>query len=322
MKTEIACPIWGGEHKAILYRKQEEQEFFVTSDDLIDSPRTGGMYRIETEVYTWIHPDRLNDKRKIMLTRWIYNQRKKEGLPLVTRGIVHSIIYSSEYNTPSTSKRAEMLLRYLVDRTKTIGDRLHLEKYGAKTLIVSESLDWGEVLSLLKYLVKKEFIESGGIRYPPKCTLIVTAEGHMHVEKPIVGLDSNQAFVAMWFDPEMSIVYDQGIVPAIEAAGFKPYRADREHYLNKIDDQIIAEIRNSRFLIADMTHGNDGARGSVYFEAGLAIGIGMPVIYTCREDMFNKLHFDTRQYPHTDWNNEDIETFRLSLENKIRATIV
>ena len=320
---EIDCPIWGNEHKATLHHKQERHEFPVTRDDLIESPRTGGMYRMETEAFVWIYPSRLNSKRQMMLTKWIYNQRKQgEGSPLVTREIVHSFVYSTNTSTPSTSKRAEMLLRYLRDRTKTIGDRLPFEKFGEKILIVSESLEWREVSSLLEYLSRKGFVESRTIHNPPRCAPVITAEGHMHIEESAMDPNSDQAFVAMWFNQEMDSIYDNGIAPAIEASGFKPYRVDREHYLGKIDDQIIAEIRQSRFLIADMTHGDDGARGSVYFEAGFALGLNIPVIYTCRKDMFNKLHFDTRQYPHIDWTNEDIKTFRQNLENKIRATVV
>ena len=65
----------------------------------------------------------------------------------------------------------------------------------------------------------------------------------------------------------------------------------------KIDDEIIAEIRRSAFLIADFT----GHRGGVYFEAGYAMGHGLPVIWTCRKDEMDKLHFDIRQYNCIDW---------------------
>ena len=93
----------------------------------------------------------------------------------------------------------------------------------------------------------------------------------------------------------------------------------QKEHVNKIDDEIIAEIRRSRFLVADFTQGQDGARGGVYFEAGFAFGLGIPVIYTCRKDMIEKLAFDTRQYNHIFWEcNEDL---RRSLGNRIAATI-
>ena len=65
--------------------------------------------------------------------------------------------------------------------------------------------------------------------------------------------DSKQAFVAMWFDDTMKDAYDQGISPAIEDAGYRAVRIDQKDHNNKIDDEIIAEIRRSRFLVADFT---------------------------------------------------------------------
>ena len=59
--------------------------------------------------------------------------------------------------------------------------------------------------------------------------------------------------------------------------------------------------------------------GGVYYEAGFAFGLGLPVIYTCREDMVDKIHFDTRQYHHTVWKTA--EGLRESLKNRIVALI-
>jgi nucleoside 2-deoxyribosyltransferase len=53
------------------------------------------------------------------------------------------------------------------------------------------------------------------------------------------------------------------------------------------------EIRACRFLIADLTHANNGA----YWEAGFAEGLGKPVTYTCKKSEFAKAsHFDTNHH--------------------------
>ena len=96
-------------------------------------------------------------------------------------------------------------------------------------------------------------------------------------------------------------------------------RIDRDPSVDKIDDAIIAEIKRSRFLIADFTHGEDGARGGVYYEAGYAHGLGIPVIFTCRKDKINELHFDTRQYAHIVWDSP--EELRTLLRDRILARI-
>ena len=96
-------------------------------------------------------------------------------------------------------------------------------------------------------------------------------------------------------------------------------RIDRDPSVDKIDDAIIAEIRRSRFLIADFTHGEDGARGGVYYEAGYAHGLGIPVIFTCHKDKIDELHFDTRQYAHIVWDSP--EELRTLLRDRILARI-
>ncbi len=124
----------------------------------------------------------------------------------------------------------------------------------------------------------------------------------------------DQAFVAMWFSPDMDSASEDGIKPALKDAGYDPLRIDMREHNDKIDDKIIAEIRKSGLLVADFT----GQRGGVYFEAGFAMGLGIPVIWTCREDDVDELHFDTRQYNHIVWSSP--EDLREKLYNRVEAT--
>jgi hypothetical protein len=77
----------------------------------------------------------------------------------------------------------------------------------------------------------------------------------------------------------------------VQAAGYTPVIVNAVEHVNKIDDEIISQIRNARFLVADFT----GHRGGVYFEAGFALGLGLPVFWTCKKDHLDHLHFDVRQ---------------------------
>ena len=148
---------------------------------------------------------------------------------------------------------------------------------------------------------------------------IVTVNGYGLIGEESATPDSTQAFVAMWFSEEMDDAYWNGIRPAIEEAGYKPLRIDLKPDVKKIDDEIFAEIRRSRFLVADMTQGDDGARGGVYFEAGLAEGLGLPVLYTCHKDRMNLLAFDTRQFFHIEWDTP--KELRKDLATRIRARV-
>ena len=76
---------------------------------------------------------------------------------------------------------------------------------------------------------------------------------------------------------------------------------------------IIGKIKSSKIVIADFS----GQRNSVYFEAGLAMGLTIPVIWTCRKDEVANLSFDTRQYPHILWETK--EDLKEQLRNRIKT---
>ena len=123
----------------------------------------------------------------------------------------------------------------------------------------------------------------------------------------------------MWFDKSMNEAYEIGVRPGIEKSGYMAVRIDRQEHNNRIDDEIIAEIRRSRFVVADFTQGDEGARGGVYYEAGFAHGFGIPVIFSCRADCLKRVHFDTRQYNHIVWTKHD--ELRDAIRNRIVATV-
>ena len=162
---------------------------------------------------------------------------------------------------------------------------------------------------VLDYMIGKNWIGRSESGY------YITDIGYDHLEKDTP--NTGQAFVAMWFSDSMNEIYKKGIAPAIENSGYNPLRIDRKDFLGRIDDEIIAEIRRSIFVVADFSHGDGGVRGSVYYEAGFAHGLDIPVIYLCRKG--SDLAFDTNHYPHIIW--ETPEELRTQLSNRIWALI-
>lgn len=115
----------------------------------------------------------------------------------------------------------------------------------------------------------------------------------------------------------MQTIYDNAISAGILDAGYKPHRVDQREYNDKIDDEIIVQIKRSRFIVADFT----GHRGGVYYEAGFAKGLGLEVIFTCRNDDMENLHFDIRQYNCIDWAEDKLTDFRKKLSNRIERSL-
>ena len=91
-----------------------------------------------------------------------------------------------------------------------------------------------------------------------------------------------------------------------------------------MDNRMQLAIKRSRFLLADISGGNNGA----YWEAGYAFGLGKPVIYSCRraewDDRHNKdgkPHFDVNHHTTVIWDEDNAEKARKDLKAIIRNTI-
>jgi hypothetical protein len=79
-------------------------------------------------------------------------------------------------------------------------------------------------------------------------------------------VESRTAFMAMQFgDAEFNRVVNDCLKPSVEAAGFELRLLTDGQPAGLIDDQLRVALRTARFVIADLTHGNNGA----YWEEGL-----------------------------------------------------
>ena len=220
--------------------------------------------------------------------------------------------------TPSFQDRVHRLLHAIHAMVPTLDGRLEIKEHEgtliAKTWCANrEELDY----LLVTYLVSEaKYLQL----YPLYAHRVVsiTPKGYAYLDesrsRPIT---SQIGFCAMWFDPSVKPIWTEAIAPAILAAGYEPKRIDSHQHNNRIDDEIIAMIRKSRFVVADFTAQREG----VYFEAGYALGHGLPVIWTVREDHLNGVHFDNRQYNFTQWNTQNLAGFRADLQFRIEATI-
>ncbi len=131
--------------------------------------------------------------------------------------------------------------------------------------------DSNEVLAMLKNLKSDGYLVADGQNgmFVPPTTKRKAFERYSELRN--AGPMSQQAFVAMAFAPEYDTAWQAVIKPGILAAGYRPFRVDQKEHADKVDDLIMAEIRRSKFLVADFS----GQRGGVYFEAGLRTVLGV-----------------------------------------------
>lgn len=128
--------------------------------------------------------------------------------------------------------------------------------------------------------------------------------------------NSKNAFIAMSFSDEMEPVRN-AIKDALIECGFAPRIMDEIEHNHQIVPEMLHEIREARFLVAELSSGNNGA----YFEAGYAAGFGKDVILLFNENVSDKdRHFDVRQTNTIKWR--DPNDLKERLVARIKATII
>ena len=301
MNENDRCPIWG----------TPATEYAGSAGDsrAIDSSRADGRYFITGTAESMLLSR--DASLKARLTTWLIDQRR---LGLDHPEVNSDTIKEAEVRRPlPIRERADRYLRYLASLEPYPGfsvpaftPRVGRKEFLAALSWLESSVDPTDVEGQMEevdffgnYLEQQGWIEIQGGNSGDR----LTVAGHVRLaELEAAHTPSSRAFIAMWFDDSMREAWDHGIAPAVRDTGYDPVRIDRKEHVNKIDDEIVAEIRRARFVVADFTHGDTGARGGVYYEAGFAHGLDIPVIFCCRKDRLEEVHFDTRQYNHIVWD--------------------
>lgn len=314
MKENINCPVCDTDAKVMRYSGGPVD---------LSCPRCGEFEvgNIAAHVLsTW------PQQKKANLSGWIRENPGSQIFEPALRTLEH-------LRTPTVGEKAEKLLLAMARQHPKAGTRIPLFRGAIKkstdvgsnvSLFTADVLPhavaqaWAQdseegVFLIATYLVQnRKFLQDADGGY-----FTITPDGWSYIHSLIHALaPGNLGFVAMWFDKSMDEV-NVAIQEAIQMAGYAPLRIDGKEHNNKIDDEIVAAIRRSKFVVADFT----GHRGGVYFEAGFAAGLGIPVIWMCRDDELGKVHFDTRQYNHIVWRNDDLPTMKKSLQRRIEAAI-
>jgi len=265
-----------------------------------------GQYSLTRTALVNLRNSNLSQRQKANFSGWL---RENSNFELTTSNI-DSL---STLRTPSFHEKVAKLILHLDKLTSYAGEFVQRENHWRSYAwcINEEELD--EIIAYLEYTEQICISQSFGDR-----GIKIMPNGWQHIEKlRSINSDSKQGFVAMWFSDDMQKVYDEAISLGILDAGYRPHKVDQREHSGKIDDEIIAQIRSSRFVLADFT----GHRGGVYFEAGFAKGLNIEVIWTCREDDVENLHFDIRQYNCIVWNPSNMEEFRKKISNRVEAVL-
>lgn len=250
------------------------------------------MHLFETDIY--------NDNSNFYkVSSWIREQNDEFNLiPEISKEVFKDKL---NIRNKKIKDKFDLMMNYLSGTS----DHFRLDK---KILIKSWIKDKKELNKLFQKALDKTLLKGempGGIAadlYPMFEGL--TFDGLEYIENlENPNQSSKNIFVAFHFEDNLNEVFNVHMKKAIEDNGFeyKVVNQNNVEHNKNINDEIILKLKSSRIVIADFTN----HRNSVYFEAGFAMGMNIPIIWTCQEDHEDDMSFDTRQFPHIIWKNKD-----------------
>lgn len=302
--AEAHCPICGGD--------AESHSSDALGLGIYVECRVCGNYHVTDKVVRGL---RGNQGPNRYILSGVIREAKEKGNdpPVLTTENIEQ--YWSPSRLPASKlDQLDLIMLYLAKRADLFGAYAEIDTKRDYPIAWAKS-DF-ELENMLQALRDQGYIDLLSHNAKPHARLTIKGWQRTDELRTLRPGTGNQCFVAMSFTEELKPVYLEGIAPALEATGYKPVIMWQVEHNGKIDDRIVAEIRQSRLVVADFTEAE--CRGGVYFEAGFALGLGIPVVWCCREDYIDYVHFDTRQYNHVTW--KDAADLRKKLEVRIRAT--
>lgn len=308
-----ACPLC--EMELIRDIRREGDRYDVLCDNC-------GGYYLSDSMLTEIANGNFSRFERVVISHAV---RRSSSQPMVTTDFANAVLKNADL--PSAAEVLNNLLLYVSSELEGPGEVINLEGKNLRAILGARSVTgvrWAFEQAIGMGLLEGDLVKVSG---PDNPFHVIQATLSIQGWERVYGLmreakNSHKAFMAMKFgDPQLDEVFREYFKPAVQKTGFTLNRLDEEPRAGLIDDRMRLEIRTSRFLIADLSHGNSGA----YWEAGYAEGLGRPVIYTCRKDVFDdeklRPHFDTNHHLTVVWNPVALDDAVAQLKTVIRVTL-
>lgn len=229
------------------------------------------------------------------------------------------------------AEKIDKILLYFDSKTKFIGEKVYYDRITLKDIyfidafnLKREDFIYDKHLSQINYynyfLKENDFITV----YEPNLMYQKYWKHEVEIQLNPKGLaridelqknqiNNKNVFVAMKFGEETKELRER-VKEGLK--GFSVRIMDEIEHNHQIVPEMLYEIRNSRFVIAELSHHNNGA----YYEAGYALGLGKEVIHICdKKELKSGLHFDVAQVNTIVYDS--IDEIPEKLRKRIEATI-
>ena len=184
----------------------------------------------------------------VRLSGWVREQNANGVVPAkMTREAWRRVV---NRQPPKLRERANRALGVIARRHPNVREIINLAYVVTELelLGITYSQTADEATQLIEIL-----LDDGYLRWDPLDTLrrngSLTSKGLLAAEALGASGSGAQGFVAMWFDASMNEAWLSGFEPGIKAAGYHAVRLDKEDYVGGVTDEIMTQIRRSRFVV-------------------------------------------------------------------------
>ena len=298
------CPICGGKAQITsststdglyFYKCENGCNFFAP--DLVFNEKTGeeiyGNWKYDShklKCYLFYHK---NNLRPILLSQEDFSKLDTSKFVKIYNLTPEMV---ENWYPKTFAEKIDYILLYLARQTDYLGKEIEMSSDRIIDMYFCQNGSNDVLLAQFnffnKYLTKNNLVE--GLSSSLDCLdgffpqkYILTTKAWERVYELQKKQENNKnVFVSMAFNDNTKPTRE-AIRSGIIGAGFSAEFIDEIIHNRQIVPEMLRLIRESRFLILDITEPNFGA----YYEAGYAAGLGKEVIVCCKKEIFEKKDF-------------------------------
>ena len=312
MTDQVPCPICYDQGCSSLITDRDSSGF--------DCRICGNFEIAGSTLASYFSPDsdRLTKTHRALLSHRLHAISPTSKPFLIVTDWLKTLI--SEGTLPNRMVQAANLVRFIGDEVTRTGEPLPNFPVNIHALI--SAIDRLNMVSLVNELQHRgilKFLDTDRLHHK---IIDLTLDGWKEYEAELRGqFSGDYGFMAMQFGEATLEDFVKTVVkPAVwDGIGYKLVDMRDVARAGIIDNIMRMQIRDSAFIIVDLTHDNSGA----YWEAGYAEGLGKPVIYICEKSKFKQAstHFDTNHCTTVRWSDRDPDSFRVELVATLRRSL-
>lgn len=280
-----------------------------------------GMFGVSRTALVVLERNSWTRAKKAVLSHRVRLNQSDQDPPRIDTYLMDKVL-DGTLKLPTPVAQAMNALRFIADHVRDSGEALEGLPVEFSAVIGAPSHDASARVAgnLIEagLLTGIDVTSSSGVDY---LNLHPTLRGWTQYEAETRGqVATRVAIIALKFgDAQLDEFVDTVVKPAVISAGYELERVSDRPLAGVIDHVMRVKIRDAPFIIADLTHDNNGA----YWEAGFAEGLGKPVIYMCHEDKWSvaRTHFDTNHCETVGWHPDRSEAFQQRLVAVIRNSM-